>query len=406
MSQTSIHRLIPKSALRKLAPDANPRVTNMELFFDLVYVFTIIQLSHLLLEHQTWLGALEAATLFAAVWWAWNYTAWATNWLNPDHPSGRMLMVVLMGCALVMAVAMPQAFSERAGLFVGAYVAMGLIRAAYMAIAFRGEVMGRNYTQLGIWSGISALFWIAGVFLADMRLELWILAVVIDYGAPRIDFWLPVKGGTPMETWTLKGLHLLERNQQVFIISLGELILLLGGLLTGQELHNDTVIAATIGFLLIVSLWWIYFVNVTETGEHRFSHGTDHTRLARAGLAYAHGIMVCGTIVTAVAIELIVAHPSDAIKAPTAIIASAGPSIFLMGSALFYRTMAQRMPLSYVIAIGRLSVGQKLIVEHDPGANRRKSGRYSIIAARPYCSHTIRGCARITARPKALQTGS
>ena len=146
-------------------------------------------------------------------------------------------MVILMGCALVMAVAMPQAFSERAGLFVGAYVVMGLVRAGYMAVAFRGEVMGRNYAQLGIWSGISAIFWIAGVIFPEMRLVLWIIAVVIDYGAPRIDFWLPDQGGTPMETWTLKGLHLLERNQQVFIISLGESILLLGGLLTGHALQ-------------------------------------------------------------------------------------------------------------------------------------------------------------------------
>ena len=128
----------------------------MELFFDLVYVFTIIQLSHYLLEHANWLGALEYLTLFAAVWWAWNYTAWAANWVNPDHPSGRGLMIVLMGCALLMAVAAPQAFSERAELFAIAYVSMALIRAGYMGFVFRGQVMGRNYFQLGAWSAISS----------------------------------------------------------------------------------------------------------------------------------------------------------------------------------------------------------------------------------------------------------
>ncbi|MDZ5698554.1 low temperature requirement protein A [Chelativorans sp. M5D2P16] len=356
MTQPVLHKLVPKAALRSLSPGDSPRVTNMELFFDLVYVFTIIQLSHFLLEHETWLGALQAATLFAAVWWAWNYTAWATNWLNPDHASGRVLMVMLMACALLMAVAMPQAYSSRAGLFVGAYVAMALIRAGYMAIVFRGEQMGRNYAQLCAWSGISGVFWIAGAILPEVRVWLWIVAVLIDYAAPYIGFWLPGQGATPMESWPLKGLHLLERNQQVFIISLGESILLLGGLLVGHALHADIIATALVGFLLIVTLWWIYFVQLTEAGEYRFEHEGDHAKLARAGLAYAHGIMVCGAIVVAVAIELLVAHPHDAVAASTAFIAAAGPSIFLLGSALFHRTMAQKMPASYLAAVGALAI--------------------------------------------------
>ncbi|MCO5064229.1 MAG: low temperature requirement protein A [Rhizobiaceae bacterium] len=356
MSQSFLNRIIPTSALRKLGPNESPRVSNMELFFDLVYVFSIIQLSHFLLAHQSWTGAIEAATLFAAVWWAWNYTAWATNWLNPDHTSGRTLMVVLMGCALMMAVAMPEAYSERAGMFVGAYVSMALIRAGYMALVFRGQRMGQNYAQLCAWSAISGLFWVAGVFLPEARLWLWIVAVVLDYAAPYHGFWLPGKGSTPMESWPLRGLHLLERNQQVFIIALGESVLLLGALLVEHELHSDVILAAIIGFLLIVSLWWIYFVHLAETGEHRFSHGSDHTRLARAGLAYAHGAMVAGAIVVAVAIEMMVAHPHEPVHPQTAIIAAAGPSIFLLGSAMFHRVMAERVRTGYLAAVLALAI--------------------------------------------------
>lgn len=349
-------RLAPPDALRSLGPEETPRVTTMELFFDLVYVFTIIQLSHYLLEHASALGALEYATLFAAVWWAWNYTAWAANWLNPDHPSGRVLMIVLMGCALVMAIAAPQAFGARAGLFVLAYVAMALIRAGYMAVVFRGQVMGRNYTQLGAWSAISGVFWIAGALSEPMRLGLWILAVAIDYAAPYLGYWLPGKGATPMSSWTLKGLHLFERNQLIFIIALGESILLLGGYLAGHEIHADTALAALIGFLLIVTLWWIYFVDLAEPGEHRFQHETDHTSLARAGLAYAHGVAVCGAIVTAVAIEMIVAHPHDPVHAETALIAFAGPSLFLLGCTIFHRVTAERLRGLYLLAVAALAV--------------------------------------------------
>ncbi|MGB7998432.1 MAG: low temperature requirement protein A [Photobacterium halotolerans] len=351
MMHRILHKLAPTSSVRHLKAGEHPHVTNIELFFDLVYVFTIIQLSHFLLEHSSWLGALEAATLFAAVWWSWNYTAWATNWLDPDHACGRGLMIVLMACALAMAIAMPLAFSSRAGLFVGAYVAMALLRAGYMALVFREERMGRNYAQLCAWSGISGLFWIAGVWLPDLRVGCWMLAVAIDYAAPYVGFWLPGQGATPMDSWPLRGLHLLERNQQVFIIALGESILLLGGLLAGHALHAETLAAAAIGFSIIVSLWWIYFVHLTEKGEHKFLQTENHTRLARASLAYAHGMMVGGAIVTAVAIELMVAHPLSAIHAPAAITAAAGPSVFLLGSAVFNQTMAQKFPVAYLLAV-------------------------------------------------------
>ncbi|MBB4105517.1 low temperature requirement protein A [Allorhizobium borbori] len=351
MSQSLFARLFPADALRKLDAGAQPRVTNMELFFDLVYVFSIIQLSHFLLAHQSWEGVVEAATLFAAVWWAWNYTAWATNWLNPDHRNGRLLMVFLMGCALLMAAAVPEAYSERPGLFVGAYVAMAVVRAAYMALVFRGARMSRNYAQLCVWSVLSGLFWVAGVFLPEHRIWLWIVAVAVDYGAPYAGFWLPGAGSTPMSSWPLKGLHLLERNQQVFIIALGESVLLLGAMLVEKPLDAPMLGAALVGFLVIVAIWWIYFVQLSEAGEHRFSHASDHTNLARAGLAYAHGIMVCGAIVVAVAIEQMASHPAEATHASTALIAFSGPALFLAGSALFHRTMAEKVPFSYPIAV-------------------------------------------------------
>ncbi|MGB3555086.1 MAG: low temperature requirement protein A [Jannaschia sp.] len=342
-----IDRLAPPSALRDRSGGPHLKVTTVELFFDLVYVFTIIQLSHYLLEHQTWLGALEAATLFAGVWWAWNYTAWAANWIDPDKPAGRVLMFALMACALMMAVAIHYAFGYRAWLFAIAYVAMALIRAFYMARVMRGTQMGQNYWQLGIWSCLSAVFWIAGAAIEPLRLPLWILAVLIDYAGPYAGFHVPGHGKTPMETWTLKGLHLLERNQLIFIIALGESILLLGGTLVGAELSGPLFLTAAIGFALIVSMWWLYFVHSGEAGEEAFHSADEQTRLARAGLAYAHGIMVCGAIVVAVAIEIIVAHPTDAVHLPSILIAVAGPLIFMAGNMLFRRTLRRRVPPTY-----------------------------------------------------------
>ena len=100
-------------ALRARANDAAPRVTNMELFFDLVYVFAITQLSDFLFAHLSFRGALEGLIMFAAVWWAWNYTAWATNWIDPESIPGAALMILLMAISLVMSAAIPQAFEGR-----------------------------------------------------------------------------------------------------------------------------------------------------------------------------------------------------------------------------------------------------------------------------------------------------
>ncbi|MDZ4395396.1 MAG: low temperature requirement protein A [Cypionkella sp.] len=229
---------------------------------------------------------------------------------------------------------------------------MAVIRAGYMALVFRGQRMGQNYAQLCAWSAISGLFWVAGAVLPEQRVWLWIVAVLLDYAAPYHGFWLPRFGATPMQSWPLRGLHLLERNQQVFIIALGESVLLLGGLLVEHPLQVDVLVAAGLGFMLILSLWWIYFVHLSEAGEHGFAHSSDHTKLARAGLAYAHGVMVCGAIVVAVAIEMIVAHPLESVHAPVALIATAGPAIFLAGS----RTMAQKLPFSYLAAVLGLAV--------------------------------------------------
>lgn len=277
-------------------------------------------------------------------------------------------MIALMACAILMAVALPYAFSKSAGLFVGAYVVMALVRAGYMSLLLRGQRMGQNYAQLCAWSALSGLFWIAGVFLPDLRLPLWIIAVLVDYAAPYVGYWLPGKGSTPMESWPIEGLHLLERNQQIFIISLGESILLLGGTLIGAALLGTTLLAAALGFGIIVTLWWLYFVHTTNTGEHAFTRDGDHTKLARSGLAYAHGIMVAGAIVVAVAIEEIIAHPGDPAHLPTILVAVMGPAIYLLGSAMFYRTMAERIPLAYLAGLGGLAlVGVLVYATHASG---------------------------------------
>jgi len=220
--------------------------------------------------------------LFPAVWWAWNYTAWATNWIDPGQPVVRGLMAVLMLISLVMSAAIPDAFSGKAAAFAAAYVAIQVTRSAFMVAAFRGQRMGSNYAQLLAWTAIAGLAWAAGVFVhGDMQLLVWIIALVIDYGAPLHGFWLPGLGSTPIQEWTLAGGHLAERNQLVLLIALGESVLAVGRAFSELPARAATVAAFVTGFAETVSLWWMYFARHAGEATLTIARSRDPARMGR-----------------------------------------------------------------------------------------------------------------------------
>jgi low temperature requirement protein LtrA len=316
--------------------ESEPGVTNMELFFDLVYVFAVTQLSHALLERLSVRGAVDTFVLFGAVWWAWNYTAWATNWIDPDRLAVRLLLVGLMLLSLVMSAAIPGAFGDHGYAFAGAYVAIQLLRSTFMVWAFRGKVMGRNYAQLLTWSAIAGMAWIAGAFTGqDTRLVLWVVALLIDYGAPLTGFALPLVGRTPMSDWSLSPGHLAERCQLVLLIALGESVLVTGEGFARLSHTTSTVVAFIVTFGLSVALWWLYFARHADAALARVADSDDPARLGRSGYAYAHAIMVSGVIVAAVGDELVLHHPRGGISIALALVVLGGVVLFIVGMVLF-----------------------------------------------------------------------
>jgi low temperature requirement protein LtrA len=344
------------TVLRDRSVAAELEVTKVELFFDLVYVFAVTQLSQYLLDHLTGRGAVQTLVLFVAVWWAWNYTAWATNWVDPRHAAVRALLLVLMLFSLVMSAAIPRAFDGRAVMFAAAYVGLQAVRSAFMVAAYRGLRMGRNWTQLLAWTLIAGAAWLAGAFAhGDLRLLLWIVAVVLDVGAPLHGFALPGLGRTPTRDWTLAGGHLAERFQLVVLIALGESILALGRTFSELNLSAPVVAAFAAGFVTAVALWWIYFVGYAEAGGRTVAAAEDPTALARTGYAYAHAIMVAAVIVVAVGIERTITHPTGPTGTATALVILAGPAIYLAGTALFKFTLWRRPPWPPLIAVAILA---------------------------------------------------
>lgn len=327
----------------------------IELLFDLVYVFTIIQLSHYVVEHLSLVGLAEAVILFLAVWWGWNYTAWAMNWLNPQARFVQLLLAVLMLAALTMAVSVPSAFTDRAGLFVAGYLVLQLLRSAFMVFAFRGQQMGRNYAHLLTWSAAAGVIWLLGLLVDDeLRLAVWAFAVAVDYAAPRASFAVPGFGTAPMHTWPLAESHLAERNRLVFIIALGESILVLGGALVDVEVTPVMVAAAVAGFATMFLLWWLYFDYRHGNAEHEIDRDADATALARGAYAYAHALMVGGAILVAVGIEEVAHHPTGHTSAMVALTIVSGPIVYLVGNLLFQRALWRRTATSRFAGIGLL----------------------------------------------------
>ncbi|MGW5877429.1 low temperature requirement protein A [Nocardiopsis terrae] len=341
---------------RLMRPEGARRseVAPIELFFDLVYVFAIIQVSHTLLANLTWLGVLQVAVLFGAVWWAWNYSAWAMNWLDPHSGLVRVLNALLMLAALGMSLGLPHAFAEDGLLFASCYVAAQVGRPAFTALALRGHVLAKNYTNLLAWSATAGVLFIVGAFLdPGPRLAVWLVALLVDMAAPRLQFRFPGLGSAPMHTWPTDPEHLAERNRGVFVIALGESILIMGFTLSELDpIPARAVAAALLGFTGLFVLWWAYFALAGP--DTRASRGKAGTGALRSAFAYAHALMVAGAIVVAVSIELRISHAEST---PALVLTSVGgPLIYLAGNILFLRSRTGSVARARYLAAAALVV--------------------------------------------------
>jgi low temperature requirement protein LtrA len=183
---------------------SHARVTNVELFFDLVFVFAVTQLSHHLLKNLTLMGTLHTCLLFVAVWWVWIYTSWVTNWLDPERTPVRLLPFGLMLAGLVLATSIPQAFGARGLQFAAAYVAMQVGRSLFMlwALGAASPSNRRNFQRITVWFAASAAFWLAGAFVGDnARFALWAVAFAIEFVAPSLGYFVPGLGRSKTGDW-------------------------------------------------------------------------------------------------------------------------------------------------------------------------------------------------------------
>jgi low temperature requirement protein LtrA len=330
-----VHQARPLNLVRARA--GAERVTNIELFFDLVYVFAVTQISHYLLAHPTVTGALRSGLLLAMIWLIWAYTTWLTNWLDPEKIAVRLLLLVLAGASLIMSAALPAAFATR-GLVVGiAYAGMQIGRSAFAVIALRGRPLQRNYERITAWCMVSGALALAGGLVApDLRAALWVGAVFVDVLGGAVGFYTPGLGRSTTQEWTIEGTHFAERCQAFILIALGESIVVIGATLSGlAHIGGAQIGAVAVALVGSAGLWWLYFDRSADEAEQVIAASDDPGRLGRSAYHLIHPIMVAGIIVGAAADELTVSDPTAPARGPVAWMILGGVALFLAGHTAF-----------------------------------------------------------------------
>jgi low temperature requirement protein LtrA len=355
----------PDTLLRK--PAGHAPVSFLELFFDLVYVFAITQLSHTLHDHMSLAGVIETGELFLAVWWAWIFTTWAANWANPERLPVRLMLVLVMLLSMLMAIVTPLAFGRHGMLFAVSYIALQLGRSLMMMAIFareddpvvsRGGV--RNMARISAWFAGSGVPWIAGAMAPpELRAFWWAAALAIDYAGPLMFFWTPGLGRSEARDWDISGGHMAERGALFVIIALGEGVVVTGSTVSqsvlGGGLFRDGFIGGLGGAFLLafagsVLMWWLYFDIGAQRGTEMIEHHDEPGRIARAAYTYLHMPIIAGVIVNAVADALLLDEWHGSAERALVVTQCGSLILYVAGLAVFKQQSAEHglFPLSHI----------------------------------------------------------
>jgi low temperature requirement protein LtrA len=327
------------------APSESRAVTPLELFFDLVYVFAVGQLSHHLVEHFTVRTGIETLILALAVIYAWYMTAWLSNWLSPEHRPVQALLLSIMLASLLMSSAIGGAFTDRPWLFVVPYLAIQIGRATFATVTFvSGSNQRIHFVNVAAWEIGTGVLWLAGALVGgDARLVLWAIAVAAIYLG--VAFYHPVPGrpshlAAPIGPDSagvhsdLSGEHLLERLRLFFLIALGETLLTTGAAFAAESVAFDRLVAFSNAFVASVALWYLYFRRAEGVGLRASEESEDASGVAALGTQVLT-LMVLALIAIAVSDEFVVAHPGDDPSAGYLVLTFGGPALFLLGQLVF-----------------------------------------------------------------------
>lgn len=338
-------------------------VTFVELFFDLVFVFSVTQVAHLLAHHLDWMGVGQSVLVFWLVWWAWTQFTWALNAADTTHVRIVLGTLVATGVAFFMAVALPGAFGENAIWFALPYVTVRVIGLAmYMGVAWEADsgqhAAVRRFAIMSV-GGLAAV--VAGAIAGPpAQYWLWGLAILLDVVAALV--------GGEAEGWNLHPDHFGERHGLFVIIALGESLIVAGAGLVGAEISPALLGVGAMTVALICALWWSYFWTAKSELDRSLesSEGTDRTKFARDVYSLLHFPMILGVVGVAVALETVVHHPTEPLDLTNRVALALGVGLFtgVMGLALW--RASGRAPILRLLLAGGTVVAVVAAGSLDP----------------------------------------
>ncbi len=338
------------------------RVTPLELFFDLVFVFGLTQVTTLMSDDPTWHGVGRGLLILAALWWSWTGYAWLTNSLEPEEIMVRVAMVAAMAALLVVGLAVPEAFDDHGVLFGVAFLIVRLIHLRLYALAGKHDpdLVGAVFLLAPPTIVAAGLLVVAGFFDGRTQAMLWLLALAVDYVGPVLG-----RG----RGWRVSPAHFAERHGLIVIIALGESIVSIGIGASGVPLSASIVVAAVLAIFAVAALWWAYFDVYAVGGVRHLTErtGADRARVARDFYSYLHMPMIAGIVLFALGLKKTVEHVGD----PLATV----PAVALCGGLALYYLVHVVLRIRIVYDIRRSTRVDPITGEELPGwIGRRSSG--------------------------------
>jgi low temperature requirement protein LtrA len=306
------------------------RVTPLELFFDLVFVLALTQCTALMAADPTWEGMAKGLLVLGVLWWSWTGYAWLTSVVDPEEGVVRLVIFAAMAAFLVVALCVPEAFDESAGVFAGAYAIVRVSQLALFTVASRDDpVLRRSVIGLSGGTAVGVGLLVAASF-ADGTLQgaLWATALLLDLAEPYL---------FGSEGWKLVPGHFAERHGLIMIIALGESIVAIG---IGADGHVDigVVVAAVLGIAVAAAQWWLYFDVVALVAERRLAKaevGREQNEMARDSYSYLHLPMVAGIVLVALGMKKTLEHVEDPLKLVPAVALLGGAALYLLAHVAF-----------------------------------------------------------------------
>lgn len=347
------------AARRRIRASQPQGVTFVELFFDLVFVFAVTQITVVTARDLTPEGVLQSILIGWLIWWAWTQFTWTLNPADTTHAWVRLITLAATAAAFIMAASVPRAFTDEAIWFALPYL---LVRLLGLGLQVRVEMEreGADHAAVYRWAGASfvglALVLVGALVEPGLRSIVWLGAIGADFAAATI--------AGRATAWDLNPAHLAERHGLFVIIALGESLIVAGAAIASAELAPGLVAAVGASIVVACLLWWTYFGWLSEALEHHFA-AADPRRLgplARDAFSFAHFPLIGGVVGFAVAVEETVVHPDDPMTGPVLAALGIGVALFVASSALSLRILGGpvlivRLAALVVMAAGLVVVG-------------------------------------------------